>query len=52
MSEISERKIVSLKEMVSNLVSIVSDQIEKSFIALKKIETRSCVKRLLKKMII
>jgi len=28
MSEILERKIVSLKEMVSNLVSIVSDQIE------------------------
>lgn len=42
MSEILERKIVSLKEMVSNLVSIVSDQIEKSFIALKDRNKELC----------
>lgn len=36
MSEILERKIVNLKEKISNLVYLVKDQIEKSFIGLKE----------------
>lgn len=36
MSEILERKIVYLKEKISNLVYLVKDQIEKSFIGLKE----------------
>ncbi len=42
MSEILERKIIDLKEKISNLVYLVKDQIEKSFLGLKERDKEIC----------